>query len=114
MDPILGYWVESATSIYFVRGEIDALPEHKTAFTKPMPGVTVTPVTRHMDIAPYVITRDKVHTYGGTNIHYNKWSPLSPVPLEHDHCGVDRFEVLDFAETKEEAEAICQQLRRGN
>lgn len=111
MDPILGYWVEGKSVLYFVRGAFEALPEHKQAFNKAMPGVTVTPVTRHIDIAPYVVLRDKDKKIS-PDVFYTKWSPMSPVPLEHDHDGKNRFEVLDFAETKSEAESICQQLRK--
>lgn len=109
--PILGYWIETKEQIYFVRGPQDALPEHKSAFKGNVTGVTVTVVTRHIDIAQYVILKDKKHKYEGTDIRYSRWSPMSPVPLEHDHLGEERYVVLDFAETIEEAEAICKQLR---
>lgn len=109
-EPILGYWIEDADQIYFVRGPQDALSKHLAIFNGPIKGVTLTPVTRHLDIAPYVVYKDK----DNGAIRYNKWSPLSPVPLEHDHVGRDRFVVLDFAETIEEADAICKQLQRGN
>lgn len=109
MDTILGYWVEHATGIYFVRGAFEALPEHAAAFVsgEVVADVTITPVTRHQDIAPFVVIR---HLKKGV-IFYTRWSPESPVPIEHDHGGKVAYEVLDFAESIEEAEAVVKQLK---
>lgn len=112
MSTILGYWIEDPEAIYFVRGPQDILPHHKGVFNRPLPGVTITPVTEHADIAPFVVMWDKTNNINGGQPFYTKWTPESPVPLEHDHDGNNRFEVLDFAETVVEAESICQQLRK--
>lgn len=105
--PIFGYWVDHPDGIYFVRGAFEALPEHTEAFDAPMEGVTVTPVTEFKDIAHYVILR---HLKKGVII-YTKWIPNIPRPLEVDHTGEVAFEVVDFAESVEEAEAVVKQLK---
>lgn len=105
--PILGYWVEYDTGIYFVRDERDALPEHVSAFTTPMKGVIITTVTEYADIAHYVILRHLKHDL----ILYTRWTPGLPRPLETDHTGKIAFEVVDFAESIEEAEAIVKHLK---
>ena len=107
MNPILGYWIESADAIYFVRDERDALPDHKDAFVKVLEGITVTPVTEYKDIAHYVIIRHLKH---GVYL-YTRWTPGIPRPLEHDHTGKVAFEVVDFAESIAEAEAVVKQLK---
>jgi len=107
MKPVLGYWIESETAIYFVRDERDALPEHKEALVKAIEGVTVTVVTEYKDIAHYVILKHLKHGV----ILYTRWTPGIPRPLELDHTGKVAFEVVDFAESIEEAEAVVKQLK---
>lgn len=107
MDPIFGYWIETEAVIYFVRDERDALPEHKEFLTKKLEGVIVTTVTQYKDIAHYVILRHLKH---GVYL-YTRWTPGIPRPLEHDHTGKVAFEVVDFAESIAEAEAVVKQLK---
>lgn len=107
MDKIYGYWVDYPEGIYFVRGSFEALPQHVAAFEGPMVGVTVTPVTQYKDIAKWVILR---HLKRGV-IFYVGWSPELSVPIEHDHTGKIAYEVLDFAESKDEAEDVVKQIK---
>ena len=106
MSEIYGYWVEYDTGIYFIRGAFEALPEHKAAFDNELKGVIITPVTQYKDIAHYVVLRN----LGDNSLFYTKWTPGIVRPLEHDHTGKVAFEVVDFAESKEEAEAVVKQL----
>lgn len=105
--PILGYWIDHPDGIYFVRGARDALPEHVTAFDSPMSGVEITTVYEYKDIAPYVILRQLKHQL----VFYTKWIPNILRELEQDHAGNFSFEVVDFAETEEEAIAVVKQIK---
>jgi hypothetical protein len=104
---IFGYWIETPTDIYFVRGPQDAKEEHKGIWETPLPGVTLETVLKYKDIAHWVVRR---HLKQGIIIH-SRWTPESPYPLEHDHSGKIAFEVLDFGETEEEAIAIVNHFK---
>lgn len=107
MDKVYGYWIETAAAIYFVRDGRDALPEHKEAFTQAQEDITITPVTKIQDVAKWVVLR---HLKKGV-IFFVGWSPELHVPIEHDHTGKVAYEVLDFAESIEEANAVVNQLK---
>ena len=104
---IFGYWIETADNIYFVRGPQDAKDEHKGLWDTPIPGVSLETVLKYKDIAHWVVRRHLKH---GCYIH-SQWTPESPYPLENDHAGKTAFEVLDFAETEEEAIAIVNHFK---
>lgn len=105
--PILGYWIEDAVDVYFVRGPQDAKEEHKDLWTTPLEGVAITPVYQYKDIAQWVIFKHTARQF----VMYSRWTPESPYPLEHDHTGKIAFEVLDFAETEEEAIHITNHFK---
>lgn len=107
MDKIYGYWVEYPEGIYFVRGAFEAMPNHMAAFESLMEGVSVTPVTKCTDVAKWVILRHVKRRV----VFFCGWSPELSRPIEHDHSGKVAYEVLDFAESIEEAEAVVNQLK---
>lgn len=65
----------------------------------------IEPVYQNADCPPFLITKDLL---GKLGVFYTRWSPLSPVPLEHDHLGRARYLVVDFAMSVEEAVSIVQ------
>lgn len=66
----------------------------------------VTPVYDHAKCPHFVIITDVLGTLG---TFYTQWTPLAGRALETDHAGVERYEVVDFAFTRREAEAIVKQ-----
>lgn len=71
---------------------------------------TITPVYENIDCPLYVIRQD---LYGSFGTFYTRWSPLSPLALECDHDGRERFEVVEFVATIEDADSIVQLIRKG-
>lgn len=105
--PIFGYWIDYPDGIYFVRDHRDALPCHKHFLEEPIEDVQVTPVTRHQDIAPFVVLfHTKMNQYIQTG-----WTPGLLRELEQDHTGKFTIEVLAFYESKEEAELAVEKLK---
>lgn len=70
--------------------------------------VDIEPVYTHACCPPYVVAEDMLESLG---VFYTRWSPLSPVPLEHDHLRRERFAVVDFASTEEEARLIVERWK---
>jgi hypothetical protein len=66
----------------------------------------VTPVYDHAKCPHFVVITDMLGTLG---TFYTQWTPLVRRALETDHAGVERYEVVDFAFTRREAEAIVKQ-----
>lgn len=71
-------------------------------------GVDIWPVYKHAECPPYVVVEDMLE---GLGTFYTRWSPESPVPLEHDHLRRDRLAVVDFASTEEDAIRIVKQQK---
>lgn len=70
--------------------------------------VDVQPAYTFAACPTYVIIEDMLE---GLGTFHTRWTPTSPVPLEHDHLRRDRFAVVDFAVTVEEAMHIVQRWK---
>lgn len=70
--------------------------------------VDVEPVYLNACCPAYVIVEDMLD---GLGTFHTRWSPLSSVPLEHDHLRRERFAVVDFASTEEEARLIVERWK---
>ena len=68
--------------------------------------VDIWPVYAHSQCPLYVIVEDMIE---GLGVFHTRWSPDSPVPLEHDHSRRERLAVVDFADTEEDAIRIVKQ-----
>lgn len=122
MKPLLGARIKHGTIAYFVSDPSQALAAHRrsvdTVFYRGVDAVNgaggevVTACRTYQEVDPWIVLEDINPQESNLGIFYCKWTPESPVPLEHDHQGRKRYKILDFARDEAEAVAVVNQLKR--
>lgn len=120
-QPLLGARIVEGTIVYFVSAPSQALAQHKSLVEQLFKqnldlvtgaNVTVRACRDYQSVDKWVVLEDVAPSNSNLGIFYTKWTPESPVPLEHDHTGAMRYKVLDFASSEAEAVAVVNQLKR--